>query len=183
MPSMTDATLIIQLEKEEASSFGLLYKLYFPSIDLYVRKNNGTREDAEDVFQEAMVVLLGKVRQPHFVLTSSLKTFFYAIAKNLWLKKLRDNHVEFRAIDLPDMYDASQPFGMAHHTDVPLEQKVESWLQRVTKHCQRVLKAIFFYQQPMDNLMASMGWKNKHTAANQKYKCIEQVKREIRREV
>jgi hypothetical protein len=30
----------------------------------------------------------------------------------------------------------------------------------------------------MDSLMVKMGWKNKHTAANQKYKCMEQVKKE-----
>jgi hypothetical protein len=29
--------------------------------------------------------------------------------------------------------------------------------------------------------MIKMGWKNKHTAANQKYKCIEQIKRESKK--
>ena len=63
-----------------------------------------------------------------------------------------------------------------------IEEKVQRWLYRVTENCQRILKAIFFYQEPMENLIVRMGWKNKHTAANQKYKCIEQVKKEIKKE-
>jgi len=30
----------------------------------------------------------------------------------------------------------------------------------------------------MESLMIQMGWKNKHTADNQKYKCVQQVKKE-----
>jgi hypothetical protein len=30
----------------------------------------------------------------------------------------------------------------------------------------------------MSSLMQKMGWKNKHTAANQQYKCLQQVKKQ-----
>jgi hypothetical protein len=62
------------------------------------------------------------------------------------------------------------------------EEKLQTWLGRITENCQQILKAIFFYQEPIESLMEKLGWKNKHTAANQQYKCIQQVKKEKLRE-
>ena len=91
MQTISDNTLLDQLKNEDNASFEILYKFYYPSIEAHITQNFGNTEDAEDVFQEAIIVLLQKVRQENFVLTSSLKTYLFAIARNLWLKRLRDN--------------------------------------------------------------------------------------------
>ncbi len=178
MQNITDDTLLNQLKTETSSSFELLYKFYFPSIASYIKQNKGNNQDAEDIFQEAIIVLLQKVRRADFILTSSLKTYVYAIAKNLWLKRLRDNKVI--SVDIELQYESYQSevetLSSEFQPEKPKEEQVENWLQKITQHCKHILKAIFFYQEPMDSLMIKMGWKNKHTAANQKYKCLEQIK-------
>ena len=88
MQTFSDNTLLEKLKTEDSSSFELLYKFFFPSIASYIKQNTGSNEDAEDVFQEAIIVLLQKVRQPDFVLTFSLNTYLYAVAKNIWLIEL-----------------------------------------------------------------------------------------------
>jgi DNA-directed RNA polymerase specialized sigma24 family protein len=75
MHTIPDNTLLDKLKAEDSSSFELLYKFYFPSVASYIKRNLGNNEDAEDIFQEAIIVLLHKVRQPDFVLTSSLKNY------------------------------------------------------------------------------------------------------------
>ena len=177
MQPLTDSDLIQQLKTEENAFFGLLYRFYFPSVSSYVRKNMGNNEDAEDIFQEAILVLLNKVRQTDFVLTSSLKTYLFAISKNLWLKRLRDN--KLISVDDLEIYQReSDSFSIEISPEKTKEEKVNSWLAKITENCQRILKAVFFYSEPMDSVMKKMGWKNKHTAANQQYKCIQQIKRE-----
>jgi RNA polymerase sigma factor (sigma-70 family) len=154
-----------------------LYKFYFPSINKYITRNFGSNEDAEDIFQETIIVLLQKVREVDFVLTSSLKTYLFAIAKNLWLKRLRDNKII--VVDNFEKYQPqSEMFAFELHTELAREEKLALWLTKITVHCQRILKAIFFYKEPMISLMQKMGWKNKHSAANQQYKCIQQIKKE-----
>lgn len=178
MQTISDNTLLDKLKTEEIASFDLLYKFHFATIAKYIKQNQGNHQDAEDIFQEAIIVLLQKVRQPDFVLTSSLKTYLYAISKNLWLKRLRDNKIKFA-------HTANFDFemeGFEIEQETSKEEKVTSWLTRITENCQRILKAIFYYQEPMSSLMQKMGWKNKHTAANQQYKCIQQVKREKQKE-
>jgi len=164
--------------RSDGLSFDVLYKTCFPSVEYYVRKNNGTPDDARDVFQESVAVLLEKINQPDFVLTASPKTFLYAIAKNHWLKHLRDNRlVSMDEVPVADI--AEDPNNLdPEYAPVAAEMKVHNWLQRVTVNCQRILAALFFQKESMESLMIKMGWKNKHTASNQKYKCIEQVRKE-----
>lgn len=69
MQHISDTILFNRLKAEDSSSFELLYRFYFSSIAAYVKENNGNNEDAEDVFQEAIMVLLQKIRQSDFVLT------------------------------------------------------------------------------------------------------------------
>ena len=76
----------------------------------------------------------------------------------------------------------TETFLFESETEQSKEEKVSSWLTKITDNCLRILKAIFYYQEPMDSLMKKMGWKNKHTAANQQYKCIQQVKKIKRKE-
>jgi RNA polymerase sigma factor (sigma-70 family) len=177
MQPISDKLMLIQLEKEDSASFELLYKFYYPSVATYVTNNSGNTADAEDVFQEAIIILLQKVRQKDFVLTSTLKSYLFAIAKNTWLKKLRDNKV-ITVEDFGKIQQSSTSFSVEIVPEKTREEKTATWLERITENCQRILKAIFFYQEPMDSLMKKMGWKNKHTAANQQYKCIQQVKKQ-----
>jgi RNA polymerase sigma factor (sigma-70 family) len=176
-----DSTLLEQLKKEDNASFELLYKLYFPSINSYIKQNMGNSDDAADIFQEAIIVLLQKVRQPDFVLTSSLKTYLYAIAKNIWLKRLRNNKI-MSLEEFEEYQTEPENFSNEITPEKTKDEKVTSWLTRITDNCQQILKAIFYYRIPMESLMEKMGWKNKHTASTQQYKCIQQVKREKEKE-
>jgi RNA polymerase sigma factor (sigma-70 family) len=172
-----DNALLNKLKNEDNASFEVLYKFYFPSVAAHITANFGSTEDAADIFQEAIIVLLQKIRQTDFVLTSSLKTYLFAIAKNLWLKRLRDNKL-IPVDDFEKYQDQTEIIAFELKTEPTKEEKVASWLTKITENCQRILRAIFFYKEPMGSLMQKMGWKNKHTAANQQYKCIQQIKKE-----
>ncbi len=181
MQTISDNTLLDKLKTEESSSFGLLYEFYFPSVASYIKQNLGSNEDAEDIFQETIIVLLQKVRNSDFILTSSLKTYVYAVAKNLWLKRLRDNKGKFVDGEIYLTTLGTETFEI--EPEKSKEEKVENWLLKITRNCQNILKALFFYEESMDGLMIKMGWKNKHTATNQKHKCIQQIKNVKEREV
>jgi RNA polymerase sigma factor (sigma-70 family) len=177
MQTIPDDTLLHQLKSEDNAAFELLYKFYFPPVTNYITHNCGNNADAEDVFQEAIMVLLQKIRQKDFILTATLKTYLFAIAKNIWLKRLRDNKI-ITVSDFEKYQLQSETFAVEIKPEKTKEEKVGNWLTRITVNCQRILKAIFFYKEPMDSVMKKMGWKNKHTAANQQYKCIQQVKKQ-----
>ncbi len=178
IPIVTDADLLEGLRNAEPSAYRQLYAAYFPSVAYYIKGNQGSHKDAEDVFQETLLVLVGKIRDPHFQLRATLKTYLHAIARKLWLKKLRDTKEvivedEFYFASLPDEVEPAET-GLAAGNSL---EQVPGWISQFTGNCQRILNSLYYLREPMEYLMTRMGWKNKHTADNQKYKCIQQVKK------
>ena len=93
MAGKTDKILIEGIKKQDEKIIAEIYNTYFPSIRQFIFINNGTSEDARDVFNDAIVVILLKAREDELSIKCSLKTYIYAICKNLWLKKLKVEQV------------------------------------------------------------------------------------------
>lgn len=194
MKKISEQQLLSGLQSENNDYFKHLKNLCFGVIYDYVRKNKGTKQDAEDIFQESTIILLENVRKQNFSLTSSLKTYFYAIAKNIWLKKLRtdkkfDEKKDEITAEIQGQYEnGGENNNFSFGNDNPTmeiehsEKKIQHWLSKITQTCQYVLNAIFFLKIDLKNLMEKMGWKNKHTASTQKYKCIAQMKKQQQKE-
>jgi len=176
MDKTSNNTLINSLKDQNEQAFEDLYQEYYPMVKSLVMRTSGTTQDAEDVFQETIVVLLQKLRTEDFTLTSSIKTYLFAIAQNIWLKRKRDNHIIH--VEVIEKYQkATDTFHIEVGSEKTVEEKLQTWLSKITDNCRRILKALFFYNDTMDVVAKRMGWKNRHTAANQKYKCIEQAKK------
>lgn len=178
MQIVTDAILLELLKKEEDISFKMLYRLSFPSISNFIRLNSGSKEDAEDVFQETVVVLLEKLRTAEFKLSASLKTYLFAVAKNIWFKRLRAKKTSL-VYSIMENELITECFDIEIYPEQTDEQKMESYLQNITTHCRWIIKSLFYLQHPIETLMETMGWKNKHTANNQKYKCVQMIRKEM----
>lgn len=175
-----DRTILDGMKQQEQSAFRLLYTFYYPTVERFVLRNNGTKADAEDIFQETLLVLLEKVPADDFELTSSLKTYIFAVASNLWLKRLRSAKRIFRA-DMNDLEEELAAKGSLLYTTQSeldsetqtLKSLIQRGLAKITEHCQRLISAIFFHNKKV----ADLGYKNAHTAQNQQYKCLEQLRK------
>jgi RNA polymerase sigma factor (sigma-70 family) len=53
-------------------------------IRLIVLKTGGTAEDARDIFQDGLIIMLEKLDDKTFALTCKFKTFLYCVCENLW---------------------------------------------------------------------------------------------------
>lgn len=175
MALISDKILIEQLHAENEYAFRLLYKFYFSSIKSHILRNTGNAQDAEDIFQEAVVVLLQQIRKPDFSLNVSLKTYLFAIAKNLWLKQLRQK--KYRESIGSSLAIEAESFTVEIVSEPTREEKLMRWLLKISDNCQYMLRSLYFYQLSMESLMQTMGWKNRHTADNLKYKCLQQIRR------
>jgi RNA polymerase sigma factor (sigma-70 family) len=177
--NMEDTLLLREIRKQNNAAFEILYQFYFPVVERFVLRNNGTRDDAKDVFQETIMALMDNVPKEDFKLTSSLKTYIFAIASNIWLKRLR--------LASRILHDAVPETGEATMTEMEQEEEEQirfSMLERilwsVTRHCKRFLSKIFFTAAEREQLMKEMGYSNTHSFDNQKYKCLEQTRKIVK---
>jgi RNA polymerase sigma factor (sigma-70 family) len=173
-----DSILLEKLKVNAQEAYLILYRLYYPDLARYILRNAGNRQDAEDMFQETLFILLQKIRSENFILQSELKTFLFSIQKNQWLKKLRDNKksIIFDPLDIEATFDSS-----FEEEDVLPEKMQQSWIGRlfenITVHCVVLITRIFLKQDEPEQLIKELGYKNSHSFQNQKYKCINQLRK------
>jgi len=169
-------TTLTDLKNENNFAFGKLYKDNFYKISNFVQINSGTEPDAEDLFQDAMLVLIEKLQHDDFKLTASINTYVYAICKNLWYKKLRDKKFQL-SIEVIQNRDFLQSINTTIESEKSYSEKLKSYMTKITDHCNRLIHDIFFKEKAITQIQKEYGYSNKHNAQNQKHKCIEQIRR------
>lgn len=168
--------ILIDLKTENTFAFGKLYQDNFHKILTFIRNNSGNQADAEDVFQEAMLVLVEKLRMDHFQLTTSIDTYVYAICKNIWFKKLRNKSYEL-SIDEIQSYAFQHSINDAIENEKTYLEKLKGYLLKITTHCNRLISDIFFNEKSIDQIQQDYGYSSRHNAQNQKHKCVEQLRK------
>jgi DNA-directed RNA polymerase specialized sigma24 family protein len=175
---MESTNLLSDLKSRKNEAYNLMYKSHYPSIERFVVRNSGTRPDAQDVFQETLIILLNKVPQEDFRLTSSIKAYVQAVASNIWLKRLRDDK---RLLELKDdqllLEDLSLAEWQAREEHRLQRSRVKRMFRKITRHCFIFLTKTFIVGVSREKLIEELGYRNKHTFDNQKYKCLEQARK------
>lgn len=156
--------------------FDQLYTDNFQKILTYVQKNSGVKADAEDLFQDALIVLIKKLSDEKFVLSVSINTYLYAICKNLWLKKLRGKHTTY-SIEEIQSTDFLIEFNDSQEDSLFSINKLNTYLNKITSHCNKLLNDIYFRAKSIFEIQLNYGYSSKRNAQNQKYKCLEQLRR------
>ena len=80
----TDSEIIECLRNRQSYVVCYLSDRYLPMIRLMVTQLGGTSEDAKDIFQEGLMIMLEKIDNKEFALTCKFKTFLYCVCENLW---------------------------------------------------------------------------------------------------
>lgn len=171
----SDQETLIGLKSKDNKAYEILYKFYYPSVKNFICKNNGSEDDAKDIFQETILVLLEKVPTEDFNLTSSLKTYIFAISSNLWLKRLRDSkRIVKTELSIYEKYLTDYEEA---EVDNSISNRLAKVYRKVTGKCKTLLYAIFYDEKNIETVTKEFGYTNKHNAQNQKYKCLEQARK------
>lgn len=169
----TDQAFLDGLRARDARTLQQAYQQFYPGIAQHVQARGGRAEDAEDVFQEAMVVVFRKLQDPAFELTSSFGTFLYGVSKKIWLRHAsrRGRHPEQPLEDLEVVETTS--------IDAELERTerhrlFRAKLQQLGADCQKVLR-LFFAGTPMTQIAQQMGFASEGYAKKRKFQCKQKL--------
>lgn len=175
---MTDATIIEELSKgNHKEPLDLLYK-YFPTIQKMVVTHGGKEEDAYDIFQDALMVLIEKAKTESFELTSSIKTYLYSVCKyKLYDKNRKDRSLSFTE-NVPDFLDddTEEDLGLLQEMEKKFEI-VDEILANLGQKCVDILKRFYHFKESMDTIANELGYANVNTVKTQKYKCLERARK------
>jgi RNA polymerase sigma factor (sigma-70 family) len=80
----TDTEIIECLRNRQSYVVHYLSDRYMPMIRLMVYQKGGTNDDAHDIFQDGLIIMLEKLDNKEFALTCKFKTFLYCVCEHLW---------------------------------------------------------------------------------------------------
>ena len=176
----TDSALLEGLAKGEHTSIETFYRLYHPVLIKWMLNRGGLEADAEDVFQEALLVIYEKAKSEEFCLTCKLSTYLFAVSKRLWYKKLQQHN----ALSLTE--EESNLSAMPDNIENDLqeyfekEQKLERLdhaLNQLGSPCKALLKAFYEEQKNMQEIARQFKYTNAENAKTQKYKCLNRLRK------
>jgi len=169
--------LLRALSNNDKAAIEFLYKDNFPLIQKLVVNNNGSDDDAKDIFQEALVVLYEKSKSGSFELNCQIRTFLYSVSKRLWLKKLQKNsRYELQANGLEDTVYVEDDLSLHEKRSAELTMMNEA-MNGIGEPCKSLLKAFYIDKRNMQDIAADFGYTNADNAKNQKYKCLMRLKK------
>jgi RNA polymerase sigma factor (sigma-70 family) len=174
-------SILAELKTEGNGTYKEMYASYFNDVKRFITARNGSAQDAEDIFQDTMIVLIEKLRKDDFLLTASLKTYVVAIAKYLWFKKYKTAQKE---TFVTEAYTGE--FYLAVDNAVEAEktywERVKTAMNKITGHCNRLLHDLFFKNKSAAAIQKEYGYSSLHNTQNQKYKCLNQIRQAVEAE-
>ncbi|NCD43349.1 MAG: sigma-70 family RNA polymerase sigma factor [Bacteroidia bacterium] len=88
MVTCNDDQILSGIQAVNQKLVASVYSDCFNSIKFMVCNNHGSIDEAQDVFHDALLIILHQGKDPTFSLTCSFRTYLYAIGRNLWIRNL-----------------------------------------------------------------------------------------------
>ena len=170
---ISDKELLQLLARADSGAFEQLYKQHYAMVEHLVLKNSGNAADASDLFQEVLIILYEKIRDQKLVLTSSLKTYVYSLARNQWLKKLRTSKKNIRLENFEEFISVDTD---TEESQAPALNKL---LAEIGESCRKLLVSFYYLKKSMEDICIELNYSNADSAKNQKYKCIQRLKKMV----
>ncbi len=160
--------------KPTVSSETDLRTLYrkWPDIRQFLKGMGCSKDEAEDIFQEALVIFVRKQEEPGFVLT--VEPFFYVrnTCKLLWYNQSRkQNRQQTFALETDVAAMQDEWFEKEQRL-----RKVEKAMQGLGKQCRELLELFYGAGQNMVDIAKKIGLRNDKVAKAQKYRCLQKAK-------
>jgi len=138
-----DHKYIEALKSNDTPLIEEIYQKWYKEVVQYVTKNNGSVQDADDLFQEALVAIVRKVRKEDFNLKVPFGGYFYFIYKNKWIDRLRKNK-KLRVIKEDDeRYTHEVDSKLVADNTNDTDERYQLYLlcfEQLSEACQKVLR-------------------------------------------
>ena len=176
-PDIKEKELLDGLALGDKKAVETIYKDNFNMVQSLVINNNGSAQEAKDIFQEAMIVLLEKARSGNFELNCLIKTYVYSVCRRIWLKRLQQssrftNEVESMVGTVPVEEDVEE-YEKKDQEFAMMEKAISS----LGEPCKSLIEAFYIQKRNMQDIASQFGYTNADNAKNQKYKCLMRLKK------
>lgn len=169
--------IVDQIRTRDRETLTAIYKDSYPMVEKHILNNSGSKTEAQDIFQDALYVLIKKTTDQNFVLTAKVSTFLFSVSKNLWLKQLASHKINAQELANENEYD-----DLVDEEDLAKLVKVKQMKACITslgEPCNTIITQFYFLKTSMKKIAEMLHYTNANNAKNQKYKCFMRLKKMV----
>jgi RNA polymerase sigma factor (sigma-70 family) len=179
MEHYTDEQIIDGISQNDRKVMDYIYDRFYGKVEGFIMGRGGNPEHVKDVFQEALYVIVRKVREDGLLLTCAFSTYLLAVCKNIWMHDMRKSRyhlVEDSRLDTAAEEDA---------VDRELEEKLlalyEHHFKQLSEDCQKLLR-LHFGKASLAEIRQIFGYSSEHYTSDRKYRCKQSLYNRIRKD-
>ena len=175
-----DQEILAQIRSGRYECLDELYRRFRAEFVIWAERRYSCSEaDALDAFQDAVIIFYKNVVSGKLaVLSSSLKTYLFAIGKHRVLKL---GHQSRREITT-DWDEAPEP---VDHLDLGIYQTIENEHQRklvagglaqLGEKCREILRLFYYHRYPIESIQSTLGMSSPGAVRVQKKRCLDTLR-------
>ena len=173
---LDEEDIIGRIKRGDKALLDVVYEEYRSPFLQWAKTNYSLDKDhAVEVFQVSVVILYENIMSGKLTdLKSSLKTYLFAIGKNKAREEYRKK-IKFQEL---------QDYHRKEVEDDDVSELKETQLKLIAKEmktlgqpCEKILSLYYYDKKSMEDIAEQMNYKNAATAKNQKYKCLQRLKK------
>jgi len=163
--------IIDRIRNGEMETLHELYRTGRNTIRAFVTRNSGSSDEADDILQEALVILWQRIRACRFEPLAQPGTFLFATARNLWLRQLARRKRE-KPLG-PDDHEKQDDAVSSLDALILTEETgtLQQAMARLSEQCRSILLAFYWEELSMEQIAQRFGFANPETAKSKKYQC------------
>ena len=143
----------------------------------WILDNSGSLQDAEDLTQEALIVLYRKSNTQDFVLSVKPTTFLMGVVKCLWYKRLRSkSRLGFQDEGQQNIEEICLHAIETSTKDSSYFLALHKGIQMLGEGCQKIIRMFYYEQQSMEEISSSLGFSGPDVAKTSKSRCMKKLK-------
>jgi RNA polymerase sigma factor (sigma-70 family) len=178
----SDNKIIAEILEGRETTLRRIYPLYAAEFKAWARRYVTCSEaDLTDAYQEALVAFYRNIvggRLTH--LTSSMKTYIFAIGYRQLRRAMRDNH-KISLVDEPSETDLPHD---PHFLQLLIEQEdyqaqkqyLGHALEQLSPACQKVLELYFYQGLSIPQIKDELNYQSENSVSVQKSRCLKSLK-------
>lgn len=174
--------LINAIKCNNAIALRELYVSNYPKIEALVLKNNGSTDDAKDIYQEAFIALWNNVKNNAFTPTngSALDGYLYTIAKNKWMDIVRSKQFKKTQTLTPEriaFLNKEEDNDFNEIENKKLNKAMEAF-KNLGQPCKQLLTTFYFDKKSLRDIAVELSL-DEASVRNKKYRCMEKLRNQV----
>lgn len=146
-----------------------IYTTSFPLVKKFILNNKGNTQNAEDIFQKALLQIAVRHRKEGIEIKSNFNAYLFTVCKNLWRREL-NKHKKW----VTNKEEIEQVSEYVDDSYAVIEQKRQELfiekLNEISGNCKKIL-SMFFAKMSYAEIVAETDYNSETVVRQRVFKC------------